>query len=57
MAPSGGIEPHAIHPTLRFGLEDRCRARRRYNYYLSNKLKRLLYPVELRTDIMYYLLC
>lgn len=22
----GGIEPHAIHPTLRIGLEDRCQA-------------------------------
>ena len=26
MAPLGGIEPHTIHPTLRIGLEDRCRA-------------------------------
>ena len=23
----GGIEPHAFHPTLRIGLEDRCRVR------------------------------
>ena len=28
LAPPGGIEPHAVHPTLRIGLEDRCRARR-----------------------------
>ena len=27
MAPPGGIEPHAVHPTLRIGLEDQCRAR------------------------------
>jgi len=27
LAPPGGIEPHAVHPTLRIGLEDRCRAR------------------------------
>lgn len=27
MAPPGGIEPHAFHPTLRTGLEDQCRAR------------------------------
>jgi len=26
LAPLGGIEPHAVHPTLRIGLEDRCRA-------------------------------
>ena len=27
MARPGGIEPHAVHPTLRIGLEDQCRAR------------------------------
>jgi len=32
MAPLGGIEPHAFHPTLRTSLEDWCRAQW---YYLK----------------------
>jgi hypothetical protein len=49
MAPSGGIEPHAVHPILRIGLEDRYRARWFINLFI--RIKSYTLSVSPQSDI------
>ena len=54
MAPPGGIEPHAVHPILRIGLEDRYRARWFINLFI--RIKSYTLSVSPQSDITLILL-